>query len=410
MKSKIEWVKITTDMFDNRKIKYLRKLPEGNSIVLIWIMLLTMAGRCRANGMIFLTENIPYTTKSLADELGFDENTVKFALAAFESLNMVRTNPEDFLQISGWEEYQKDDEIERIREQTRKRVANHRTRGRQLVMQEHSICAYCGKEADTIDHIIPRNKNGSDDENNLVPCCKSCNSSKKDKDLADFLNDSFYYKHEGVDHELVRSNQKLMSYVVWDPISERYSTADVTKCNGVVTLCNGNVTPERNAEKERTKEKDYIYISSNNEKDLSLNPSQVSNDIDTQVTIPGNSLVRDNQVTLTPTPSEKPSVNYTDADTVIDYMNSVSGKKYRHIKSNRDRVLARLGEGYSVEDCKTVVKKMWDAWKNTEMEQYFRPETLFRPTKFEGYLNRSVEKGKPRIDPSEYETGKDFGW
>ena len=103
-------------------------------------------------------------------------------------------------------------------------------------------------------------------------------------------------------------------------------------------------------------------------------------------------------------------MNYTDADTVIDYMNSVSGKKYRHIKSNRDRVLARLGEGYSVEDCKTVVKKMWDAWKNTEMEQYFRPETLFRPTKFEGYLNRSVEKGKPRIDPSEYETGKDFGW
>ena len=152
------------------------------------------------------------------------------------------------------------------------------------------------------------------------------------------------------------------------------------------------------------------HISSNNEKDLSLNPSQVSNDIDTQVTIPGNSLVRDNQVTLTPTPSEKPSVNYTDADTVIDYMNSVSGKKYRHIKSNRDRVLARLGEGYSVEDCKTVVKKMWDAWKNTEMEQYFRPETLFRPTKFEGYLNRPVEKGKPRIDPSEYETGKDFGW
>lgn len=152
------------------------------------------------------------------------------------------------------------------------------------------------------------------------------------------------------------------------------------------------------------------HISSNNEKDLSLNPSQVSNDIDTQVAIPGNSLVRDNQVTLTPTPSEKPSVNYADADTVIDYMNSVSGKKYRHIKSNRDRVLARLGEGYSVEDCKTVVKKMWDAWKNTEMEQYFRPETLFRPTKFEGYLNRPAEKGKPRIDPSEYETGKDFGW
>ena len=71
----VKWVKITTDMFDNRKIKYLRTLPDGNSVILIWIMLLTMAGRCNSSGMIFLTENIPYTTKMLADELNFEENT-----------------------------------------------------------------------------------------------------------------------------------------------------------------------------------------------------------------------------------------------------------------------------------------------------------------------------------------------
>ena len=88
----VEWIKITTDMFDNRKIKYLRTLPEGNNIVLIWVMLLTMAGRCNSGGMIFLTENIPYTTKILADELGFDENIVKVAIAALEKLNMVTTN------------------------------------------------------------------------------------------------------------------------------------------------------------------------------------------------------------------------------------------------------------------------------------------------------------------------------
>ena len=57
--AEVKWVKLTTDMFDNRKIKYLRKLPEGNNIVLIWVMLLTMAGRCNSGGMIFITENIP---------------------------------------------------------------------------------------------------------------------------------------------------------------------------------------------------------------------------------------------------------------------------------------------------------------------------------------------------------------
>ena len=82
--AEIKWIKITTDMFDNRKIKHLRKMPEGNNIVLIWVMLLTMAGRCNSGGLIFLTENIPYTPKMLADELGFEENTVLLALKALE--------------------------------------------------------------------------------------------------------------------------------------------------------------------------------------------------------------------------------------------------------------------------------------------------------------------------------------
>ena len=125
----VQWIRITTDMFDNRKIKHLRKLPEGNNIVLIWVMLLTMAGRCNAGGMIFLTENIPYTTKMLADELGFEENTIRLALQVFEELHMVTTDQE-YLRVPGWEEYQNVEGLDRIREQTRVRVANHRERKR----------------------------------------------------------------------------------------------------------------------------------------------------------------------------------------------------------------------------------------------------------------------------------------
>lgn len=125
MAKNVEWVKITTDMFDNRKIKHLRKLPDGNSIVLIWVMLLTMAGRCNAGGMIFLTENIPYTPKMLSDELGFELSTIQLALEALERLNMISRN-EDMLFISGWEEHQNIEGLDRIREQTKKRVAKHR--------------------------------------------------------------------------------------------------------------------------------------------------------------------------------------------------------------------------------------------------------------------------------------------
>lgn len=132
MAKNVEWVKITTDMFDNRKIKHLRKLPDGNSIVLIWVMLLTMAGRCNAGGMIFLTENIPYTPKMLADELGFELSTIQLALEALERLNMISRN-EDMLFISGWEEHQNIDALERIRESNRDRKRKQRSQEKLLL-------------------------------------------------------------------------------------------------------------------------------------------------------------------------------------------------------------------------------------------------------------------------------------
>lgn len=127
----VKWIKITVDMFDNRKIKHLRRLPDGNNIVLIWVMLLTMAGRCNSNGMIFLTENIPYTPKMLADELDFEENTVQLALNALEQLNMIVTNS-GFFTIAGWDEYQNVDGMAKIREQNRLRKQKQREKQKLL--------------------------------------------------------------------------------------------------------------------------------------------------------------------------------------------------------------------------------------------------------------------------------------
>lgn len=117
----VKWIKITVDMFNNAKIKYLRKLPQGDSIVLIWIMLLTMAGRCNAGGMIFLTDTIPYTTKMMADELGFDESVITLALKALQQLGMIAAGDAGFIEVSGWAEHQNIDGMDRIREQNRTR-------------------------------------------------------------------------------------------------------------------------------------------------------------------------------------------------------------------------------------------------------------------------------------------------
>lgn len=42
----------------------------------------------------------------------------------------------------------------------------------------NGLCVYCGELADTNDHVRPRAYGGSDEEENLVPACRSCNSRK----------------------------------------------------------------------------------------------------------------------------------------------------------------------------------------------------------------------------------------
>jgi 5-methylcytosine-specific restriction endonuclease McrA len=50
-------------------------------------------------------------------------------------------------------------------------------------------CVYCGADADTADHITPLARGGHEHEDNLVPCCKSCNSSKGTRLLTEWSPD-----------------------------------------------------------------------------------------------------------------------------------------------------------------------------------------------------------------------------
>jgi 5-methylcytosine-specific restriction endonuclease McrA len=42
-------------------------------------------------------------------------------------------------------------------------------------------CAYCGKRADTIDHVVPRSRGGAHTWDNCVAACRTCNSRKADR-------------------------------------------------------------------------------------------------------------------------------------------------------------------------------------------------------------------------------------
>lgn len=94
----------------------------------------------------------------------------------------------------------------------------------------------------------------------------------------------------------------------------------------------------------------------------------------------------------------KPIVVKHDVVEVIDFLNSTTGSKYRHsTKATVAIITARINEGFTVEDIKSVITKKAKEWKGTKYEKYLQPSTLFSPTKFEGYLNQRGENTGQKI-------------
>ena len=59
---------------------------------------------------------------------------------------------------------------------------------RLLILQRDGYtCAYCQRDANSVDHVVPRSHGGTDDLDNLVACCSSCNSSKGDRFFSSIL-------------------------------------------------------------------------------------------------------------------------------------------------------------------------------------------------------------------------------
>jgi predicted phage replisome organizer len=112
-------------MFDDERIKLIEQMPDADSIIVIWIKLLVQAGKTNDNGYIYLNENVPYTEEMLSAVLGRPLSTVRLALGALVRLGMIEIN-DDVIYISNWSKHQNVEGLERIREQTRLRVAKHR--------------------------------------------------------------------------------------------------------------------------------------------------------------------------------------------------------------------------------------------------------------------------------------------
>lgn len=131
--AEISWIKLSTGLPDNKKIKRIRKLPEGDKVILFWVFLLARAGESNQSGGIFLTDTMPYQEEDLAADFDFNIEFVQFALITLEKYSMI-TRYQDILFIKNWEEYQSIEGLEKVREQNRIRQARYKEKQRQLTL------------------------------------------------------------------------------------------------------------------------------------------------------------------------------------------------------------------------------------------------------------------------------------
>ncbi|MGX5629066.1 phage replisome organizer N-terminal domain-containing protein [Bacillus thuringiensis] len=154
--SNIKWIKLSTSMFEDEKIKLIESLPEADTILIIWIKLLSLAGKTNATGGVYLNENIPYTDEMLSTIFDRPLQTVRLALTTFVQYGMIEITDHNFIFISNWEKHQNIDGLERVRQLTAERNKKYRERKKQkqLALENHGknsdacVTSYDGTDID----------------------------------------------------------------------------------------------------------------------------------------------------------------------------------------------------------------------------------------------------------------------
>jgi len=84
---------------------------------------------------------------------------------------------------------------------------------------------------------------------------------------------------------------------------------------------------------------------------------------------------------------------------VLNFLNTKTGRNYQPVEANLKLIAARLKEGASVQDCRSVIAKKAREWgSDAKMEPYLRPATLFNATKFAQYRGELIEQPEEAPD------------
>ena len=182
--SEIKWIKITTDIFDDEKICLIDALPDHDAILVIWFKILALAGKHNRNGLLMMSDKVHYTDEMLATIFRRPLNTVRMALGVFERFGMIEII-DGIITLPNWEKHQNIDGMEKIKEQTRNRVARHREKQKNLALG-NVTCNVTVTDGNAIEE--DKNKNRLDKDKKRIT---TTNSSGSQENILELFQSEF---------------------------------------------------------------------------------------------------------------------------------------------------------------------------------------------------------------------------
>lgn len=149
MATEVKWVKMTTNFFDDEKIKLFSADEHGETYTLFWIYLIMLAGKTNDNGLIYFAENVPYNAKMFQITFGRDEKIIQKALDIFEQYNMIGYTENGSIYLVNWDKYQSTGKLEKMKTSNKERQKKYRERQKSIaennedsnvtVTQDHNV-------------------------------------------------------------------------------------------------------------------------------------------------------------------------------------------------------------------------------------------------------------------------------
>ena len=127
--AEVSWIKLSTNIFSNRKIALLLNERNGDTYFRIWIQLLTIAGQCNMKGKLIIGENNPLNVQQLSKILGKSIKKVEEILNKFIELKMINLEENCYV-IKNWSKYQSADKLEEIIKNNRERQRKFREKSK----------------------------------------------------------------------------------------------------------------------------------------------------------------------------------------------------------------------------------------------------------------------------------------